>query len=140
VLLLFMAAGAEASARVVHCPSTVQEEEDIIRLEEAEAVAVAVESSSSYLPSWQFWVFDVIPVLLAIGISVVVFFLAQQREVAQARDDFESTAWIIQSNVHLTLQKALENSRLLMGTVLANTDADDFPSAFVFEQMVGCAV
>jgi hypothetical protein len=38
---------------------------------------------------WQFWVFDVLPVLMAIGISVEVFYLAQQREiqVGQAEED-----------------------------------------------------
>ena len=130
--------GLAFKLRTVHWPSTVEEE--IIRLEEEEAVAVVVvgpeETTLLSSLSWKFWLFEVFPVLLAIGISVLVFYLAQQREVAQARDDFDSTAWIIQSNVYLTLQRALESSRLLMGTLLANTDADDFPSVFVFEQMV----
>ena len=86
-------------------------------------------------PKWQFWIFDVIPVLLAIGISVEVFYLAQQREIAQARDDFFFTADTAHTNLLLSLRKAIEGARLLLGTLLANS-MRDFPTAEVFEHMV----
>jgi hypothetical protein len=84
---------------------------------------------------WQFWVFDVLPVLMAIGISVEVFCLAQQREVAQAADEFHFTAHIGHTNLEMTLHKAIESARLLLGTLLANS-MHEFPGESVFENMV----
>jgi hypothetical protein len=84
---------------------------------------------------WQFWVFDVLPVLLAVGVSVEVFFLAQQREVAQARDDFHFTATMAHTNLKLTLRKSVESARLLLGALLANS-VGGVPSEPVFENMV----
>lgn len=84
---------------------------------------------------WQFWVFDVLPVLMAIGISVEVFYLAQQREVAQAADEFHFTAHIAHTNLDMTLHKAIESARLLLGTLLANS-MHEFPGGSVFENMV----
>ena len=87
------------------------------------------------LQRWQFWVFDVLPVLMAIGISVEVFYLAQQREVAQARDDFHFSAKMIHTNLNMTLQKSIESAQLLIGTLLANSQLG-FPEESVFENMV----
>jgi hypothetical protein len=84
---------------------------------------------------WQFWVFDVLPVLLAIGVSVEVFYLAQQREIAQARDEFLFTSHIAHTNLEMTLKKAVESARLLLGTLLANS-IHGFPAEQVFENMV----
>jgi hypothetical protein len=84
---------------------------------------------------WQFWVFDVLPVLLAIGVSVEVFYLAQQREIAQARDEFQFTSHIAHTNLEMTLKKAVESARLLLGTLLANS-MHGFPAEQVFENMV----
>ena len=84
---------------------------------------------------WQFWVFDVLPVLLAIGISIEVFYLAQQREIAQARDEFYFTAKIAHTNLKMTLHKSIESARLLLGALLANSK-DKFPEESVFENMV----
>jgi hypothetical protein len=84
---------------------------------------------------WQFWVFDVLPVLLAIGVSVEVFYLAQQREIAQARDEFLFTSHIAHTNLEMTLKKAVESARLLLGALLANS-IHGFPAEQVFENMV----
>jgi hypothetical protein len=66
-------------------------------------------------------VFDVLPVLLAIGVSVEVFYLAQQREIAQARDYFYFSAKMIHTNMNMTLEKSIESAQLLIGTLLANS-------------------
>ncbi len=84
---------------------------------------------------WQFWVFDVLPVLMAVGISVEVFYLAQQREIAQARDEFQFTAQIAHTNLKMTLHKSIESARLLLGALLANS-IRKFPAENVFENMV----
>lgn len=83
---------------------------------------------------WQFWVFAVLPVLLAISVSVEVFYLAQQREMAQARDDFVFSAKIVHTNLNMTMQKTIESAKLLLGTLLANSVAE-LPTSEVFENM-----
>jgi hypothetical protein len=93
------------------------------------------KSPLRHLRRWQFWVFNVLPVLMAIGLSYEVFYLAQKREIAQARDDFYFSAKMIHTNLHMTLQKSIESARLLMGTLLANSKYD-FPTEAVFENMV----
>jgi hypothetical protein len=97
--------------------------------------ASIMQQTYSRVKRWQFWVFDVLPVLMAIGISVEVFYLAQQREIAQARDEFQFTAQIAHTNLRMTLHKSTESARLLLGALLANS-VKKFPAEHVFENMV----
>ncbi len=117
--------------------SIIVEEEDAYTRHYHTTTTASSSTQQTYqrVKRWQFWVFDVLPVLMAIGISVEVFYLAQQREIAQARDEFQFTAQIAHTNLKMKLHKSIESARLLLGALLANS-IKQFPAENVFENMV----
>ena len=100
----------------------------------SKVIVEAGTMTSKRIWQWQFWVFDVLPVLMAIGISVEVFFLAKYREVAQAQDDFFFMSQSAHTSLRLALQNAAENALLLLGDLLAHAKTG-LPTSQVFENM-----
>ena len=93
-------------------------------------VVLPVVTTYKCIRRWQFWVFDVLPILLALGISIEVFFLAQKREKAEAADDFRFRSVDAFTSLNLALELTLKNAQFLLSDIVAN----GMPTAHEFER------
>ena len=89
-----------------------------------------VVTTYRFMRRWQFWVFDLLPVLLAVGVSIEVFFLARNRETAQAADDFRFRSTNAHTSLELAVRLTLENAQFLLSDIVAN----GMPTAREFER------
>jgi hypothetical protein len=94
-------------------------------------IAAPVVTTYRCVRRWQFWVFDLLPLLFALGISIEVFFLARDRETAQAADDFRFHSHDAHASLKLAVDMTLKNAQFLLSDMVANTPA---PGAKEFER------
>jgi len=101
-----------------------------MRRSSSSVVVQSAVTTYKFLRRWQFWVFDLLPVLFAVGISIEVFFLAQHREADQAADDFRFRSTNAHTSLQLALELTLKNAKFLLSDIVAN----GIPSEHEFER------